>query len=52
MKPHVRWLTSKKTSLYGLGIPPAQYEALARQATATWPPCCALGCGVLPVSFP
>jgi len=24
-----RWLTSKKTSLYGLGIPPAQYEALA-----------------------
>jgi S-adenosylmethionine-diacylglycerol 3-amino-3-carboxypropyl transferase len=24
----VRWLTSKKTSLYGLGIPPAQYEAL------------------------
>ncbi len=28
-KPLVRWLTSKKTSLYGLGIPPAQYEALA-----------------------
>ena len=26
----VRWLTSKKTSLYGLGIPPAQYEALQR----------------------
>jgi S-adenosylmethionine-diacylglycerol 3-amino-3-carboxypropyl transferase len=25
----IRWLTSKKTSLYGLGIPPAQYEALA-----------------------
>ncbi len=25
----VRWLTAKKTSLYGLGIPPAQYEALA-----------------------
>ena len=25
----VRWATSKKMSLYGLGIPPAQYEALA-----------------------
>ncbi|MEQ9520477.1 MAG: DUF3419 family protein [Parvibaculum sp.] len=25
----VRWMTSKKSSLYGLGIPPAQYEALA-----------------------
>jgi S-adenosylmethionine-diacylglycerol 3-amino-3-carboxypropyl transferase len=25
----VRFLTSKKTSLYGLGIPPAQFEALA-----------------------
>ncbi len=25
----VRWVTSKKMSLYGLGIPPAQYEALA-----------------------
>lgn len=24
----VRWATSKKVSLYGLGIPPAQYEAL------------------------
>jgi len=24
----VRWATSKKISLYGLGIPPAQYEAL------------------------
>lgn len=24
----VRWATSKKASLYGLGIPPAQYEAL------------------------
>jgi S-adenosylmethionine-diacylglycerol 3-amino-3-carboxypropyl transferase len=28
-KPLVRWLTAKKTSLYGLGIPPAQYEALS-----------------------
>ncbi len=27
-RPLVRWLTSKKTSLYGLGIPPAQYDAL------------------------
>ena len=27
----VRWLTAKKTSLYGLGIPPAQYEALSRR---------------------
>jgi S-adenosylmethionine-diacylglycerol 3-amino-3-carboxypropyl transferase len=25
----IRWVTSKKMSLYGLGIPPAQYEALA-----------------------
>ena len=25
----VKWVTSKKMSLYGLGIPPAQYEALA-----------------------
>lgn len=29
-RPLVRWLTSKKISLYGLGIPPAQYEALAQ----------------------
>ncbi|SDU19166.1 DUF3419 family protein [Stappia sp. ES.058] len=28
-KRMVRWATSKKVSLYGLGIPPAQYEALA-----------------------
>lgn len=27
-KRMVRWMTSKKISLYGLGIPPAQYEAL------------------------
>lgn len=25
----IRWLTSKKASLFGLGIPPAQYDALA-----------------------
>ena len=28
-KPLVKWLTDRKVSLYGLGIPPAQYEALA-----------------------
>ncbi len=28
-KRFVKWLTSQKMSLYGLGIPPAQYEALA-----------------------
>jgi S-adenosylmethionine-diacylglycerol 3-amino-3-carboxypropyl transferase len=28
-KRFVRWLTNQKMSLYGLGIPPAQYEALA-----------------------
>lgn len=28
-KPLIRWLTSFPTSLYGLGIPPAQYESLA-----------------------
>ncbi|MDE2444624.1 MAG: DUF3419 family protein, partial [Alphaproteobacteria bacterium] len=28
-KRAVRWLTDRRMSLYGLGIPPAQYEALA-----------------------
>lgn len=28
-KRFVRWMTSKKSSLFGLGIPPAQYDALA-----------------------
>jgi S-adenosylmethionine-diacylglycerol 3-amino-3-carboxypropyl transferase len=28
-KPLVRWATSQRLSLYGLGIPPAQYEVLA-----------------------
>ena len=28
-KPVVRWATERRLSLYGLGIPPAQYEALA-----------------------
>ncbi len=27
-KPIVRWATSKRASLFGLGIPPAQYDAL------------------------
>ena len=27
--PFLRWLTSQKASLFGLGIPPAQYDALA-----------------------
>jgi S-adenosylmethionine-diacylglycerol 3-amino-3-carboxypropyl transferase len=31
-KRFVRWLTSQKISLFGLGIPPAQYEALAAGA--------------------
>jgi S-adenosylmethionine-diacylglycerol 3-amino-3-carboxypropyl transferase len=28
-KPAIRWATANRLSLYGLGIPPAQYEALA-----------------------
>lgn len=28
-KPLIRWLTGNKSSLFGLGIPPQQYEALA-----------------------
>ena len=32
-KRMVRWATSKRVSLYGLGIPPAQYEALASSGT-------------------
>lgn len=28
-RPLVKWLTDRRVSLYGLGIPPAQYEALA-----------------------
>lgn len=28
-KPLVKWLANRRVSLYGLGIPPAQYEALA-----------------------
>src|SRR5262245_27107125 len=32
-KPAVRWATATRLSLYGLGIPPAQYEALAGDST-------------------
>ncbi|MFT3989531.1 DUF3419 family protein [Aestuariivirga sp.] len=28
-KPLVKWVTNRRASLFGLGIPPAQYEALA-----------------------
>ncbi|WP_159948388.1 DUF3419 family protein [Rhizobium sp. 18065] len=28
-KPLIRWLTSRKSSLFGLGIPPQQYDELA-----------------------
>ena len=32
-KQFVKWLTNRRVSLYGLGIPPAQYEALAGGST-------------------
>lgn len=32
-KPFIRWLTSRKSSLFGLGIPPQQYDELASLAT-------------------
>ena len=28
-RPHVRWMCRRRASLFGLGIPPAQYDALA-----------------------
>ncbi|MBT9371047.1 DUF3419 family protein [Rhizobium sp. CSW-27] len=31
-KPLIRWLTSRKSSLFGLGIPPQQYDELASLA--------------------
>lgn len=31
-RPHIKWLTRRRASLYGLGIPPAQYDALADAA--------------------
>ena len=32
-RPFMRWLTSRPASLFGLGIPPAQYDALAGDET-------------------
>nr|WP_272211779.1 DUF3419 family protein [Marinicella sp. W31]MDC2877668.1 DUF3419 family protein [Marinicella sp. W31] len=32
-KPLIRWTTSRKSSLFGLGIPPRQYDELARAST-------------------
>jgi len=34
-KPLVRWATSRKASLFGLGIPPAQYDALLTAGSGT-----------------
>lgn len=31
-KPFIRWLTNRKSSLFGLGIPPQQYDELATLA--------------------
>ncbi|MFN8830689.1 MAG: DUF3419 family protein [Labrys sp. (in: a-proteobacteria)] len=31
-RPHIKWLTRRRASLYGLGIPPAQYDALEQAA--------------------
>mgnify|MGYP000155536894 CR=1 FL=1 len=31
-KKSIRWMTSRKSSLFGLGIPPQQYDELARDA--------------------
>ena len=31
-RPHIKWLTRRRASLYGLGIPPEQYDALAGAA--------------------
>ena len=36
----IRWATARKSSLFGLGIPPQQYDALAGAGTATWQPFC------------
>lgn len=33
-KPFIRWLTARKSSLFGLGIPPQQYDELARSTEA------------------
>ena len=42
-KKLIRWLTSFRTSLYGLGIPPAQYELLASAGAAISSAYCASG---------
>ncbi|MVA97125.1 DUF3419 family protein [Nitratireductor sp. CAU 1489] len=34
-KPLIRWATSKKASLFGLGIPPAQYDSLIGAGSGT-----------------
>ena len=31
-RPHILWMCRRRASLYGLGIPPAQYDALAAEA--------------------
>ncbi len=34
-KPAIRWLTQQRSSLFGLGIPPAQYERLLADGSGT-----------------
>lgn len=34
-KPLLRWLTARKSSLFGLGIPPAQYDSLVTAGDGT-----------------
>lgn len=34
-KPLVRWLCGRRAALFGLGIPPAQYDVLEREGAAT-----------------
>ncbi|WP_309085269.1 DUF3419 family protein [Chelativorans sp.] len=34
-RPLIRWATSRKASLFGLGIPPAQYDALLSSGNGT-----------------
>ena len=46
----VRWLVDRPASLYGLGIPPAQYEALA--GDRPWPTSCAGASSGWPATFP
>ena len=49
-KPAVRWATANRLSLYGLGIPPAQYEALAGGGDMARA-CCARGVERLACGF-